>query len=237
MSNQMVFKRYELKYKLTMAQYKALQETMQAHMQMDDYGKHTIHNVYFDTPDYLLIRRSIEKPCYKEKLRVRSYGTQGEAANAFIELKKKYRGVVYKRRLSAPIKEGMAFLTQGEPLQEDSQIAHEIAYFVQMYPGLAPAVNLSYEREAYFGKEAPDFRMTFDQNVRVTSYFCPEMSEQSVLSDGVVLLEVKTAQGLPAWLLAFFSEQQIYKTSFSKYGTAYTDFLLPQWRRSLYHAV
>ena len=92
-----VFARYEKKYKLTLSQYAALRRWLQDRMEVDSYGLHTICNIYYDTPDFQLIRTSLEKPVYKEKLRLRSYGVPGGDTPVFVELKKKLDGVVYKR--------------------------------------------------------------------------------------------------------------------------------------------
>ncbi len=227
------FKRYELKYLLTEDQYRSLQQVMDAHMKMDAYGKNTIRNIYFDAPDFLLIRRSLEKPMYKEKLRVRSYGNFTEKSAVFVEMKKKYDGVVYKRRLTLSQNEAFGFLVDRTPLEEETQIAKELAYFMEHYASLEPAIALHYEREAYFGLENKDFRMTFDHDIRINldnvslgneGVFTP------ILNPNMVLLEVKTGMGIPAWLLQFFSENKIYKTSFSKYGTAYQKFVLPKMK-------
>ncbi|MFI3213917.1 MAG: polyphosphate polymerase domain-containing protein [Eubacteriales bacterium] len=232
MSAQMVFKRYELKYLLNIEQYRALKEIMKAHMALDQFGKHTINNIYFDTDNYLLIRRSLEKPCYKEKLRVRSYGSTNADSKVFVELKKKYDGVVYKRRLDLQEKEALDFLVRDIPLEQPSQISKEVQYFMKYYGTLVPKVYLSYEREAFYGLVNSDFRMTFDQNIRMKEYTELESKDKSVeeiLSKEQILLEVKTGMGIPTWLLNFFSENQIYKTSFSKYGRAYEQFLLPKY--------
>lgn len=231
MSTTMVFKRYELKYLLTEEQYRMLQEAMAAHMQIDEYGKNTIRNIYFDTPDYLLIRRSLEKPLYKEKLRVRSYGDFTDRSSVFVEMKKKYEGVVYKRRLTLSQKEAFGFLVDHTPLEEETQIAKELFYFMERYGSLQPAMALHYEREAYYGLEDGDFRMTFDHDIRINTENVSLGNEgvfTPILNPNMVLLEVKTGMGIPAWLLTFFSENKIYKTSFSKYGTAYQKFVLPK---------
>ena len=144
MSYQDIFKRYEMKYMLTKEQKELVLQAMAEYMKPDEFGRSTICNIYFDTPDYQLIRRSLEKPVYKEKLRVRSYGKAKEDGTVFVELKKKYKGVVYKRRISTSEKEAMAYLIQGEELSKQSQITDEISYFKQMYQGLQPAVYLSY---------------------------------------------------------------------------------------------
>lgn len=238
MSATNVFKRYELKYMLTQQQYQGLRKAMAQHMEMDGYGKHSIHNIYFDTPDFLLIRRSLEKPCYKEKLRVRSYGTYTKDSPVFVELKKKYQGVVYKRRLSLPQGEAFPFLLEGTPLEETNQIGKELDYFMKHYQTLQPAMALHYEREAFYGKEDAEFRMTFDHSIRMGTQnvsLDPSAPCTPLLDDDRVLLEVKMAEGMPLWLTQFFSASHIYKTSFSKYGTAYQKTLLPQRKGEKFH--
>ncbi len=226
MQAQTVFKRHELKYMLTRAQYESLKETMKGHMILDQFGRHTIHNVYFDTDDFLLIRRSIEKPTYKEKLRVRSYGTATKDSRVFVEVKKKYQGIVYKRRMELPAETAYDFLLEGSPLPSPTQISREISYFVGMYQGIKPQILLDYDREAFYGVDDSEFRITFDHNI--TTGRPNGKCTTPLLDDGMVVLEVKTAMGIPSWLLSFLSQYQIYKTSFSKCGTAYQRFLCPQ---------
>ena len=162
MANQMVFKRYELKYLLDQRQKEEILRAMEPHMALDRYGRTTIRNVYFDTDSYRLIRRSIEKPAYKEKLRVRSYKEAGPGDPVFVELKKKYKSVVYKRRILLPRELAMDCL-EGRTGFPDSQLGAEIAYFCAFYGTLHPVVFLSYEREAFYDREGSDFRVTFDK--------------------------------------------------------------------------
>lgn len=234
----LIFKRREMKYKLTVAQYELLQSVMQEYMTLDQYGVHTIQNLYFDTEDYLLIRRSIEKPRYKEKLRVRAYGMANEQSTVFVELKKKFKGIVYKRRVAMTDKQAHEFLAGQLPADHPSQIIKEIDYFMHFYKNLRPRVLLSYQREAYFGKEDPNFRMTFDQKVLVRDQDI-DLSKapygDPILPSNTVLLEVKTNLGLPRWLLDFFSEHHIFKTSFSKYGTAYQNILRHKVQGGTHH--
>lgn len=231
MNIQNVFKRYEIKYLITKKQDQLLKLAMEEHMTLDQYGKKTIRNIYFDMPNKLLIRRSIEKPLYKEKLRVRSYDLASAESQVFIELKKKYDKVVYKRRMSMSEAMSRQYLKEGQPLENSSQISREIDYFMTFYKGIEPSIFLSYEREAFYGIEDQDFRMTFDEEILFRDY---DLSLQSgiygerILDKGMVILEVKTALGIPMWLNDFFSENKIYKTSFSKYGNAYELFMLPK---------
>lgn len=223
MPYQAVFKRYELKYILTRSQKQRVLEAMAEHMVLDQYGRTTIRNIYFDTDSYRLIRRSIEKPVYKEKLRIRSYQRARPESTVFVELKKKYRSVVYKRRIALAEAQAMAFLGGREKIP-DSQIAREIAYFTQYYAPIQPSMLLSYEREAFYGREDGAFRVTFDEAIYWRENdlsLCAPVGGETLLDEDAVLMEVKCAGAIPLWLTSLLSEMQIYKTPFSKYGTAY----------------
>ncbi len=225
---QNTFKRRELKYLVTAKQKRILQEAMAPYMEPDPYGRSTICSLYFDTSDYLLARRSSEHPIYKEKLRVRSYGTAGENSPVFVELKKKYRGVVYKRRIGAAQREAMDYLCGGGKLESVDQIAREIDYFKNLYRELAPAVYLSCEREAYFGVEDGELRITFDDDIiwRDTDLsLCVKPYGTAILQPGYSLMEVKLAGAMPLWLCGLLSENSIFMTGFSKYGSAYRQIL------------
>ncbi len=224
MAFQTIFQRYELKFMLTEEQRQRLLAHVEPYMKLDKYGHSTIRNIYFDTPSYLLIRRSIEKPAYKEKLRIRSYTQVGHEDTVFVELKKKYRSVVYKRRIDLPEQEAMDWTCGRAPCTKQTQITREIDYVLSYYEGLAPAVFLSYEREAFKERGGGDFRMTVDENILYRTEdlsLCSDVYGTPILPEGHVLLELKCSGGLPFWMLEFLSKEKIYKTSFSKYGTAY----------------
>lgn len=224
MGYQSVFKRYELKYMLTARQKEMLLKVMEPYMKLDKYGHTVIRNIYFDTDNYRLIRRSIERPAYKEKLRVRSYSRAEEGAPVFVELKKKYKSVVYKRRIIMPEQQAMNWLCLGNDHPEESQIAKEIDYFCRFYGKLRPAVFLTYEREAYYSLAGDSFRITFDENIlsreEDISLSSPVWGTP-LLPEGIVLMELKTPGGIPLWMTHFLTQHRIFKTSFSKYGTAY----------------
>ncbi len=235
MAAQTVFKRYELKYLLTEAQKQAVLSAMADFMELDQYGRTTIRNIYFDTDTYRLIRRSIDKPAYKEKLRIRSYKRAKATSTVFVELKKKYEGVVYKRRISLPENEAMEWVLGKNHCHKDTQISEEVDYFLSFYQTLQPAVFLSYEREAYFAKDGSDFRVTFDDNILCRQ---EDISLESavygtpILPEGKVLMEIKCSGGIPLWMTRALSQERIYKTSFSKYGTAYQTVIFPQLTNS-----
>ncbi len=221
--NQTVFQRYEIKYRISRFQMNQLLKLMSCYMTADEHGKSVIQSLYFDTPDWLLVRRSMEHPIYKEKLRLRSYGIPRSGDTVFVELKKKYDSVVYKRRVGMTNAQASRFLLRGD-LAENDQISREIDFCRKRYQALQPAMMLSYRREAWYGKEDRDLRITFDdrllwraENLSLTSgiYGTPLLGTQEVL------MEVKVAGAMPHWLVQFLSAHHIYKTSFSKYCTAY----------------
>ena len=236
MAHQHIFKRYELKYMLTVEQKKRVLSAMEPYMTLDEYGKTTIRNLYFDTDTFRLIRRSIEKPDYKEKLRIRSYSQATENSTVFVELKKKFDGVVYKRRVELSEKDALAWVCGKEHCKQNSQIVNEIYYFMDYYENLKPTVFLSYNREAYITKKESNFRVTFDDNIlcRQTDLSLREPPHgESILPEGMVLMEIKCGGGIPLWMARTLSQEHIYKTPFSKYGTAYTTLIFPELQEDI----
>lgn len=219
------FKRKEQKYLLTKEQREAVERAMAEYMKEDEFGESIIRNVYFDTDTGLLCRRSLEKPLYKEKLRIRSYCQLKEGKKAFLELKKKYKGIVYKRRINIDETEFYEYLDGKRPFPEEGQIAKEIDYFCKMYKTIQPRMYLCYDRCAYFGKDDPDFRVTFDRNIRWRTSglsLSEEAGGEDLLEEGMSLMEIKAADAMPLWMVKVLTEQKIMRISFSKYGTAYT---------------
>ena len=224
-----VFERYELKYMLNREQKKAVLDAMDGRMSLDNYGRTTIRNIYYDTEDKRLIRTSLEKPVYKEKLRVRSYSQVSSDDQVFVELKKKYMDVVYKRRISLTEQKASDWLNGSITKPLDTQIADEIEYFINFYSELKPSCFLSYEREAYFDLEGSDLRITFDENILARN---DNMSLQKspygtdLLDPGRTLMEIKVPGALPLWLTKTLSKNQIKKISYSKYGEFYIETML-----------
>lgn len=230
-----IFERVEKKYMLTGKQHSLLLEAIENYMSPDDYGQHTIGNVYYDTNTYDLIRYSIEKPPYKEKLRLRSYGIPNADSKVFLEIKKKYKGVVYKRRISLTLAEAEVYLNEGIRPSQESQILNEIDYFISYYKP-QPKLYLAYDRVAYFGKIEPDIRITFDHNIRSREYdLSLEKGDQGVLllDEDKYLMEIKVPKAMPIWLADTLSKLGIYPSSFSKYGNIYKQIILPSRRKEL----
>ena len=223
-----VFQRIEVKYLLDDMQYTELRRRLEGMAEVDSYGKTSILNIYFDTPDYKLIERSLEKPIYKEKLRLRTYGVADDDTNAFIEIKKKYKGIVYKRRISMPYAKALDYLVDGKRPDKRSQISDEIDYFLKYYKGIRPAMAISYDRIAMAGIEDPDLRITFDTNIR---WRTDKLSlkegnvGKDILLPGQHLMELKIAGAMSMELARILDELNIRKTSFSKYGKGYVDYM------------
>ncbi len=224
MNNIMTFKRREIKYLLDDDEYNSLKERLQARLVEDEHGRSTICNIYYDTPDFRIIRKSLEKPVYKEKLRLRSYGTAGAEDKVFVELKKKYNGIVYKRRETLTLAQSDEYLAGHTKAPYDTQIFREIDWFRDYYGNLKPAMYISYEREAYYSLENPDLRITFDRNIMYRSYnlsLAAGVEGESILEAGQHLMELKAGGAIPVWLTKALDELGIYPASFSKYGRAY----------------
>ena len=218
-----IFKRIEKKYLLSEAQQEALFQRIGAHLRPDEYGRSTVLSLYLDTPDHRIIRNSIEAVDYKEKLRLRSYGTARAGSTVFLELKKKYGGVVYKRRAAMTLTEAERYLRTGiKPFE--SQIMSEIDWAMRLYGRPKAAMLIACEREAWFDEEHPDLRLTFDRDIR-----CRESelrldrgsAGMRLLPRDTVLLEIKTAGAMPLWLADALDAERILPGSFSKYGEAY----------------
>ena len=222
------FQRKEIKYLLSARQYESLQLFLSKIAEVDEYGKTRINNIYFDTPSFRLIRTSLEKPLYKEKLRLRTYGRTNDDTNAFIEIKKKYKGIVYKRRVNGAYQNAYDYLVKnGLPL-DDSQISMEIEEFRKLYQNPVPAMRICYDRVAMAGKEDKDLRITFDSNIIWDEKALDLRAEgkgHQILRKGEVLMELKVLNSIPNDLSENLSELGIFPVSFSKYGRGYQDMM------------
>lgn len=225
---QQFFNRYEKKYLIDEMQYRRLISRIYTKLEYDDYEKYKICNIYFDTLQYDLIRASVEKPLYKEKFRLRSYGTPAITDTVFLEIKKKYDGIVYKRRLALPYREAIDFCTGIKIPEEKSQVLSEIQWLMERYE-LYPMLYLSYDRLAMRGAEDPKLRITFDTNIiwrnRELDMTKGDYGFMKV-PEGQYIMEIKTLGAMPLWLAGALNALRIYPASFSKYGRVYQDELL-----------
>lgn len=217
-----VYERRELKFLLDERQKEKLMAILELHIAPGPFPEGEVRNVYYDTPDDRLIRASLEKPEYKEKLRLRSYGPVNPGDTVYIELKKKYDGVVYKRRIPMEYLNALAFL-RGRGEVPDCQIGKEIAYALRYYRNLRPAVYLSYDRKAW-ADEKTGLRVTIDENIAFRTD-SPDLrcagKGSPILRPGQSLLEVKARGAIPLRLTKSLSSFGIRQVSFSKYGKAY----------------
>ena len=223
-----VMKRYELKYLLDGAQTDFLVKSLEGHMKLDQYGRTSIASLYYDTPNYQLIRASVEKPPFKEKIRLRSYGLATRESPVYLELKRKAYGIVYKRRVQSTIPLVDKFFAGSGDICAPGQINREITYFRDYYKTLVPACLIIYDREAFF-EPGGDLRLTIDHCPRYRTDHLDLTSSMDGLPlrpPGHTILEIKVQEAMPLWLTHILDEGQIYKNSFSKYGEAFRQQLL-----------
>ncbi len=227
-----VFNRAEKKYIITDEVFRTLRTKLEEHMLPDSFCRssefYTICNIYYDTPDHQLIRRSIEKPIYKEKLRLRSYGIVTPKDKVYLEVKKKFNGYVNKRRCSMQLEEVCRYIETGRRSEgkktSTEQVLKEIDFMLKRYPELAPTLYLSYDRIALYGNEKADFRVTFDTNIKTRRYelgLDQGIYGELLLPPGIWVMEAKTNRAIPYWFTRLLSEYQIYPDNFSKYGAEY----------------
>lgn len=226
-----VFNRYEDKYIIDRSTFERVVKIIEENMQRDPYNAdnrfYPISNIYYDTRDYKLIRTSLLKPRYKEKLRLRAYGQAAPGQNVFLEIKKKYRGIVNKRRTQIPMPEAEWFIKSGEqppyaPYM-NRQVLNELEYFVKNYK-LEPKAYIAYDRLAFFGREGSDLRISFDTNIKGRTYnlsLSAPPGGVAILDKGYYLMEIKTRFAKPLWLVRLLSAEKIRSVSFSKYGSYY----------------
>lgn len=204
-----VFKRVEKKYRIGAAERAAVEAAAGGPMAVDAYGRTRITSLYLDTPERSMIARSVEKPLYREKLRLRAYGdaagvalmgafgagpivrepgglplSDGEvetrvaaglqvpgaaaALPVFFGIKKKFKGIVYKRRLALTLPAALAFVS-GLPYEQacarwplsdaalaaaalspvTRQIARELEMAMDRWLPLVPSMGIACDRVAW----------------------------------------------------------------------------------------
>ena len=227
----LTFKRFEKKYLLSPQKFALLWSELEPHLTPDLYFRSTVCSIYYDSDDYALIRHSLEQPVYKEKLRLRSYGVPGPEDPVFVELKKKFRGVVYKRRVQLGADAARDYLAGKSRPESEGQILREIDYFLQ-FNRVSPKAFIACEREAWVDREDPELRITFDRDLRWRDTeldLTAGSRGEPLLDEGEVLMEIKIPQAAPLWLAHLLSELEVFPTGFSKYGTCYRRHLLEKF--------
>lgn len=231
-----VFNRQEMKYMIDDVQCKALLDVIGGKLQTSKFAESKIMNLYYDSPDSLLVRRSLDKPVFKEKLRLRSYGRPDGGDPVFLEVKRKYNGVVYKRRIKLAYEDCTKFIQSKvkpemnlpeEPNKNErqkEQILDEIEYFIKFYDDLEPACMITYDRRSFEAVEDTSLRITFDTGLKYRFYDLDLRKGaygDSLLEDNKMIMEIKANSAYPLWLCAALEDIDAYKTNFSKYGKAY----------------
>ena len=223
------FERYERKFIVTKDQFERLLPAVSEYMDPDPYcldGKsYRLVNIYFDDDQDSIIRQSVRKPVYKEKLRLRSYDVpESEDTVVYLELKCKYHGIVTKRRAGFPYKDIKNYLETGvHPATESyiyEQVLCEIDSFLKRSP-CCPKMLLSYDRHAFFLKNDKETRLTFDENIitrRSDLDLLHGVYGERLIPEDRMIMEIKIPDAVPLWLSKILSEEQIFMSSFSKYG-------------------
>ena len=217
-----VIQRIEKKYLLDAKQCTSLLNRIRSYISEDIYPASSIYNLYLDTERFDLIHRSMEKPPFKEKLRIRSYDPiLSDEASVFLEIKRKYAATVCKRRMQLRYKDCMAFLNK--PNLKTGQIEKELSYTLRQYQ-VQPRIFLAYDRISYVGIQEPQLRITIDAHIRSRfEQLClaDNAYNESLFPTDMLLLEIKAVRCYPLWLSRALSDEKLYPTSFSKVGQVF----------------
>ena len=222
---QSIFKRYEKKYLITVEQSIILQQIMSQYMVPDQHDEYLVQNLYYDTDRWDIVQTSINKPLYKEKMRLRCYGEAHHKSEFYLELKKKYKGIVYKRRITIPAQSLVNSSVHTVVSETQSQISRELDFYFRENE-IAEKIYISYQRIAFVGKEAKELRVTFDADIRFRLgdlIFSNSTDGQHILSEDKMIMEIKTPVGMPLWMASALTENNIFPTAFSKFGICYTE--------------
>lgn len=224
--NENIFRRYEEKYLLSEDDKNKLFAKINKYLKKDEYYKSTICSIYFDNDNNDLIINSLEKPIYKDKVRLRSYGIPNLEDNVYLEIKNKYKGIVNKRRIKIKLKDFNNYINNKE-ISDNSQIMKEINYLFEFY-NLKPNIFIGYDRLSFVGISDEYLRITIDSNLRSRkdnlNLNYGDKGEKYFKND-YYIMEIKTLGSIPLWLTRSLNELGIYPTSFSKYGSLYTKYI------------
>lgn len=226
-----IFVRHEKKFLINQEQMNLILDKFGSDLVLDEFcqdeGFSYINNIYFDTPGNDVIRESVSRPIYKEKLRLRSYSIlKSDEENAYLEIKKKYDGIGNKRRIKLKYKDAMDFVLNKTLPSFDDYVSKEIALEINEFlkrNEVIPAIFISSKRKAFYGKDDKDFRLTFDFDVkyRRDNVSLLDGYGTNFLENGQIIMEVKFKDSIPFDFIEFLSNLGIYKTRFSKYGKIY----------------
>lgn len=220
--------RYENKYVITDKKKDIILPSLLRYMEFDKYcvgdKDYPIYSLYFDTKNNDVVRRSVQKPYYKEKLRLRSYKLNpNDNDTVFLEIKKKIGGIVNKRRVVLTYKQAVNFIKYGKVPQLSGiqkQIMNEICYYISLHP-IEKTVLIHYDRNALFGKDDKSLRITFDRNLTAdgnTDILHTENEGNFIVVPDTRIMEIKISGATPIWLSEILTENHIYRSSFSKFG-------------------
>ena len=216
-----VFERIEKKYLLTETQYQKLFLNISEYIEKNKYFETTVCNIYFDNDQEELINTSIDKPIYKHKVRLRSYGIPKQNDDVFLEIKSKFKKIGNKRRIKMKLSDFNKYIRKN--IFNNNQIMREIDYLFKFYK-LKPFYFIAYDRKSYSEKNNENLRITIDTNLRSRSDKLKlEYGDKGKMyfKEKIYIMEIKTLGAMPLWLVKNLSALEIYPVSFSKFGSIY----------------
>ena len=219
-----IIDRMEQKYFVSFDKYNKLMKLINNKLVKDKYFSERIYNIYFDNDEYEFMTKSLDKPLYKEKVRLRSYETKDKNSNVFLEIKKKFQGHGNKRRVVINYNEAKDYIDNKIIPNTNKQIMGELDYTFKKN-NLKPKISLTYDRLSYAFKEDESYRVTFDTNIRYSNKKVDlvDLDDEYCLFNDGYIMEVKTLKGYPSWFIKALNELKLYPVSYSKVGEAYKE--------------
>ena len=219
-----IIDRMEQKYFVSFDKYKKLMDIIEDKLVKDKYFSERIYNIYFDNDEYEFMTKSLDKPLYKEKVRLRSYETADKNSNVFLEIKKKFQGHGNKRRVVINYNDAIDYINNKIIPDTNKQIMNELDYTFKKN-NLKPKISLTYDRLSYAFKEDDSYRITFDTNIRYSNKKIDlvDLDDDYCLFNDGYIMEVKTLKGYPMWFIKALNELKLFPTSYSKVGEAYKE--------------
>lgn len=216
------FRRSELKYLCSDEEAEQFYRKIQEHIHPDLYYQYTVHSVYLDNDQNMFAIYSLNHPKYKAKLRLRSYSNPLKDDIVYLELKKKWNGIVYKNRIELTYRQAMDYLDYNVSLSVSNGTTREIDYLLK-YANPEQRVTLLYDRTCWQGKDEEDLRITFDRRIRyrMNDISLVETGLEKELLKNQVMMEIKAEYRYPLWLVHALREMNFKPVSFSKYGNVY----------------
>ena len=233
------FSRYEFKFPVKYDDMDRMLDDLAPYVGQDEHtdenGYYTISSIYLDNDTWQCFYETINRDKYRQKVRLRVYGSVDNNSICFFELKAKFKGLVGKRRVKMRLGDAMTFIKECNAGHDpdintfecsNRQILKELKHII-LTKSLKPTVVVSYERLALFSKDDPDLRITFDVNIRTRDTeldLTKGTGGDYVTSEDTAILEVKTSKNIPYWLVGILKKYNYKDQTFSKYCSHFSKY-------------